>query len=29
MSENRSYIDSIENDDTLTGLFDELEEIAE
>lgn len=29
MSENRSDIDSIENDDTLTGLFDELEEIEE
>lgn len=29
MSENRSYIDSIENDDTLAGLFDELEEIEE
>lgn len=29
MSENRSYIDSIENDDTLEGLFDELEEIEE
>lgn len=29
MSENKSYIDSIENDDTLAGLFDELEEIEE
>lgn len=29
MSENRNYIDSIENDDTLAGLFDELEEIEE
>lgn len=29
MSENRSDIDSIENDDTLAGLFDELEEIEE
>lgn len=29
MSENRSYIDSIENDDTLVRLFDELEEIEE
>ena len=29
MSENRSDIESIENDDTLTGLFDELEEIEE
>lgn len=29
MSENRSYIDSIENDNTLAGLFDELEEIEE
>ena len=28
MSENRSYIDSIENDDTLTGLFDELEGVC-
>lgn len=26
MSENRNYIDSIEDDDTLAGLFDELEE---
>lgn len=29
MSENRNYIDSIENDDTLTDLFDELEEAEE
>ena len=29
MSENRNYIDSIENDDTLADLFDELEEIEE
>ena len=29
MSENRNYIDSIENDDTLSGLFDELEEAEE
>lgn len=29
MSENRQYIDSIENDDELTALFDELEENAE
>lgn len=29
MSENRNYIDSIENDGTLAGLFDELEEIEE
>lgn len=29
MSENRNYIDSIENDDTLAALFDELEEIEE
>ncbi len=29
MSENRSDIESIENDDTLAGLFDELEEIEE
>lgn len=29
MSENRSDINSIENDDTLAGLFDELEEIEE
>ena len=29
MSENRSYINSIENNDTLAGLFDELEEIEE
>ena len=29
MSENRSNIESIENDDTLAGLFDELEEIEE
>lgn len=29
MSENRNYIDSIENDDTLAELFDELEEIEE
>ena len=29
MSENRNYIDSIENDDTLTGLIDELEEVEE
>lgn len=29
MSENRNYIDSIENDDILAGLFDELEEIEE
>ena len=26
MSENRNYIDSIEDDDILAGLFDELEE---
>ena len=26
MSENRNYIDSIEDDDILSGLFDELEE---
>ena len=29
MSENRNYIDSIENDDILSGLFDELEEVEE
>ena len=29
MSENRNYIDSIENDDTLSNLFDELEETEE
>lgn len=29
MSENRNYIDSIENDNTLAELFDELEEIEE
>jgi hypothetical protein len=29
MSENRDDIESIENDDTLSGLFDELEEIKE
>ena len=29
MSENRNYIDSIENDDTLASLFDELEETEE
>lgn len=29
MRENRGNIDSIENDDTLAGLFDELEEIEE
>ena len=29
MSENRSYIDSIENDDILADLFDELEEAEE
>lgn len=29
MSENRSYIDSIENDGDLTALFDELEESEE
>lgn len=29
MSENKSDIESIENDDTLAGLFDELEEIEE
>ena len=29
MSENRNYIDSIENDDTLADLFDELEESEE
>ena len=29
MSENRNYIDSIENDDILAGLFDELEEAEE
>ena len=29
MSEDRNYIDSIENDDTLADLFDELEEIEE
>ena len=28
MSENRNYIDSIENDDTLAGLFDELEGVC-
>ena len=27
MSENRSYIDSINDDDELTALFDELEEV--
>ena len=29
MSENRNYIDSIENDNILSGLFDELEEAEE
>lgn len=29
MSEDRDYIDSIENDDILSGLFDELEEAEE
>lgn len=29
MSENRNYIDSIENDDILAGLFDELEGVCE
>ena len=29
MSEARNYIDSIENDDILAGLFDELEEAEE
>ena len=29
MSEDRNYIDSIENDDILSGLFDELEEAEE
>ena len=29
MSENRGDIESIENDDTLAGLFDKLEEIEE
>ena len=29
MSENRSYIDSIDNDEELTALFDELEAAAE
>ena len=29
MSEDRNYIDSIEDDDTLADLFDELEEIEE
>ena len=29
MSENRNYIDSIENDDILADLFDELEEAEE
>lgn len=29
MSKNRNYIDSIGNDDTLTNLFDELEESKE
>lgn len=29
MNENRGDINSIENDDTLAGLFDELEEIEE
>ena len=29
MSEDRRYIDSIEDDDTLADLFDELEEIEE
>ena len=29
MSENRRYIDSIENDDILSDLFDELEEAEE
>ena len=29
MSEDRNYIDSIENDDTLSDLFDELEETEE
>lgn len=29
MSENRSYIDSIDNDEELTALFDELETVSE
>ena len=29
MSEDRNYISSIENDDILAGLFDELEEAEE
>ena len=29
MSEDRNYIDSIENDDILAGLFDELEGVCE
>lgn len=29
MSENRSYVDSIDNDEDLTALFDELEAAAE
>ena len=29
MNENRSYIDSIDNDEELTALFDELEAAAE
>lgn len=29
MSENRSYVDSIDNDEELTALFDELEAAAE
>jgi len=29
MSENRRYIDSIEDDDTLAALFDELEEVEQ
>ena len=29
MSENRNYIDTIENNDILAGLFDELEKIEE
>ena len=29
MNENRSYIDSIDNDEELTALFDELEAATE
>lgn len=29
MSENKDYIDGIENDDTLAALFDELEKVEE